>query len=340
MKKIFLQGLAIKSENGNYRVLASSSSVDRQGDVIDQNGWELENFMKNPVVLWAHRYDELPVGKAISLEKSTAGLEMEFEFAPADGNPRAEQVKNLFEGGFLNAVSVGFIPKERNGNIITRSELLEVSIVPVPANQDALRLALEKGLNVKDILADIEKGEVAEVIDENEKREKKWQNFQKVSEIFSAMWEVYFTPETPVEDFNKIVGESISLLSKIVSGETLTDEESAKFVGKSIEKFAEFVSQKEGRVLSKKNKELINNSVSSMKSSIAVLEDLLKANDSSTDGDGKGADEVVESKNEEPITLSFDEAMALIRQNAKTVDKASEVTLSIINRFQEGRNKK
>lgn len=141
MKKIFIKGYIEKAGEKTYRFLASTSAVDRQGDSVDQSGWELKNFMKNAVILWAHRYDELPLGKAIEISITDKGLEVEIQFAEEDANPKAQQVKKLIDEGILNAVSVGFIPKERNGNIITRAELLEISIVPVPANQEALTMA-------------------------------------------------------------------------------------------------------------------------------------------------------------------------------------------------------
>lgn len=144
MNKIFLKAHIEKSaDDKSYRFLASTSSIDRQGDSIDQSGWDLKNFMRNPVILWAHRYDELPLGKVVTLEVTQDGLVAEVVFADNEANPKATQVKSLIDQGVLNAVSVGFIPKERNGNIITRSELLEISIVPVPANQDALTMAFK-----------------------------------------------------------------------------------------------------------------------------------------------------------------------------------------------------
>lgn len=155
MNKIFIRGAIEKASEKTYRFLASTSSIDRQGDSVDQAGWELENFKSNPVILWAHRYDELPLGKVISVETTVRGLEIEMVFAEESANPKAAQVKQLVDDGILNAVSVGFIPKERKGNIITRSELLEVSIVPVPANQEALALAY-KSMDLTLIQKDIE----------------------------------------------------------------------------------------------------------------------------------------------------------------------------------------
>lgn len=144
MNKMFIKAHIEKAGEKQYRFLASTSSIDRQGDSIDQSGWELKNFMSNPVILWAHRYDELPLGKATLVAVTENGLEIDVVFAEDEANPKAKQVKKLVDEGILNAVSVGFIAKERNGNVITRAELLEVSIVPVPANQDALALAMKE----------------------------------------------------------------------------------------------------------------------------------------------------------------------------------------------------
>jgi HK97 family phage prohead protease len=160
MNKIFITGHIEKSsDKKTYKFLASTSSIDRQGDSIDQSGWELKNFLTNPVLLWAHRYDELPVGKVIGITVTERGLEADVEFAD---HQKAQDIKKLVDDGALNAVSVGFIPKERNGNIITRAELLEISIVPVPANQDAILLSKEVNDAIKKDIEDVLSGEPLE----------------------------------------------------------------------------------------------------------------------------------------------------------------------------------
>lgn len=134
----------------------SNESVDRDGDVIKQNGVDWKNFMKNPVVLFAHNAKELPIGKGLAVRRVGTKTLMDIEFAGADANPKAEQVLKLLDGGFLNAGSIGFTPKEvsrvstkeRDGFDIEKSEALEFSIVPVPANADALHQAKEAGLDV------------------------------------------------------------------------------------------------------------------------------------------------------------------------------------------------
>src|SRR4051812_28452648 len=64
----------------------SSSSIDRSHDVIQQDGWELKNYKKNPIVLWAHDQDQPPVAKAIpkSLKVDGKKLVATAQFMPKD----------------------------------------------------------------------------------------------------------------------------------------------------------------------------------------------------------------------------------------------------------------
>lgn len=135
----------VKAEGARRRrFVISTSGVDRDNDVIDQNGWDLAAYQRNPVVLWAHDYASLPVGKCVSIVVEGGRLVAIVEFAPAELSAFAEQVLGLIDGGFLNAVSVGFKPKKtahnhaRGGLDFLEMELLEFSIVPVPANAQAL----------------------------------------------------------------------------------------------------------------------------------------------------------------------------------------------------------
>ena len=343
MKKIFLKGIATKADSGNYKVLASTSAIDRQGDSIDQAGWDLKNFMLNPVILWAHDYSELPVAKAVAISVSEAGLECEFEFASAEGNPKAEQVKNLFENGFLNAVSVGFIPKQRKGNIITGAELLEISIVPVPANQEALRLAVEsKSIDISEVAEDIEKGAVQDVLSAEDIMEQKYHNLGEVWDVVRAMCEAYCQDDVAVESFPTLLSETIAILQKLADGETVEPAETDEtpmtdaFVAK------QFGYEKSGRVLSTKNRESLTSCVSTMRDGIAVLEELLKSTDSADEGDSKAVEvaETVDEVDVESIQFTSDDVINMIKQNAKATDKSNELTLTLINKFQASRNQK
>lgn len=154
-KTFIVERKTIDAEAGIYEAMVSTESVDRDGDVLRADGVELDNYLRNPVVLFGHQYNsaEAVVGKALEVTAIPGkGIRARFQFAPADANPNAERVRRLWAGEFLNATSVGFIPKEardleasngRRGLEFKRWEMLEFSIVPIPSNQDALRLALK-----------------------------------------------------------------------------------------------------------------------------------------------------------------------------------------------------
>jgi len=131
-------------DGSSYRWVISTSSVDRMGDTVAVNGWDLTQFRKNPVVLFAHNSGVLPIGKATSVSVMNNKLVAKMQFAlTAD----AGGVRELVDQGFLRAASVGFRPlkwsfaksTDRPAGIdFHEQELLEFSIVPVPANGDCL----------------------------------------------------------------------------------------------------------------------------------------------------------------------------------------------------------
>ena len=130
----------------NYATI-TDNSLDRQGEIVDPDGMDFTNFMQNGVVLYGHAYqgiDSIPVGKIASLalihENERKKIDAGWTFQADDVSPLISAVHKSWERGFLNTVSIGFLAKEYDGNIITKSELLEFSIVPVPANPMALRL--------------------------------------------------------------------------------------------------------------------------------------------------------------------------------------------------------
>lgn len=158
MEKIFkafsVVSKAVDLDLGIFEAMISTEDVDRQGDIVRATGARLENYLKNPVVLWAHDYGEPPVARALSVEIIPGkGLKARFQFPEWGTSARADEVRRLWAAGFLNATSIGFQPitaqplGDRNDfwgpQEFVEWELLEFSIVPVPANQDALRLAMK-----------------------------------------------------------------------------------------------------------------------------------------------------------------------------------------------------
>lgn len=141
----------------SIRFVASDESVDRYGDIIRAAGWRLENFRKNPVLLFGHQSRNLPIGKVAEVGVVGTQLEATAEFMPEGMSDFADECFRAVDAGFLNAVSVGFMPlAEPNyifadddpdhkgwptGYEFVEQELLELSVVPVPANPQALAVA-------------------------------------------------------------------------------------------------------------------------------------------------------------------------------------------------------
>src|SRR3989338_269647 len=137
------------TDAGSFEVVISTADFDRQGESIDQNGWDLTHYKTNPVVLWGHDYWSLPIGIADEIETRDGNLVAKGRFAPEEANPFAQQVRRLYDLKIVRATSVGFIAREMQGSVIVKAELLEFSFVPVPANPFALSLskAQELGLD-------------------------------------------------------------------------------------------------------------------------------------------------------------------------------------------------
>lgn len=135
-------------DDGSYEAVITTSAKDRQGEIVVSTGMDVGNYMRNPVVLFAHDYASPPVARAISLTTSPEGITARFVFPEKGVSARADEIHALWDAHFLNAVSIGFLPQEYAQDAadptITKAELLEFSLVPVPANQEALRLALEQ----------------------------------------------------------------------------------------------------------------------------------------------------------------------------------------------------
>lgn len=133
----------------------STGAVDRDRDTLAVEGWDLQSYLANPVLLWAHDADEPPIGKALAVVKRGSALHATFEFCPPEINPFADTIYKMLLGGYLRATSVGFLPEEwayneqRQGFDFKKQTLLEVSVVPVPSNPQALIDAKAAGIDVE-----------------------------------------------------------------------------------------------------------------------------------------------------------------------------------------------
>lgn len=162
-------------ENRVIEYTLSDERVDRDGDILIQQGGELENFKANPVTLLFHDSRDFPVGNCIkiwydSFEKSTKGW-MLFLDDRVDPTGRADRTFRFAKSRAMRSGSIGFRGKEVKfpsleerqilgmkdwGVIFTRWELGEFSFCPVPSNVGAVSAALRKGILLPEDLDFIE----------------------------------------------------------------------------------------------------------------------------------------------------------------------------------------
>lgn len=152
--------LASRDKSREVDFLISDATEDRVGDTIDPAGWHLDNYLKNPVVLWGHDKRTPPIGKCTSLRVEPRGLFATVQFATAEEFPLADTVYRLVKGGYLNACSVGFKPvrwefREDDGIDFKEQELLEWSVVTIPANPNAIAVARSIGIDTRTYAKDL-----------------------------------------------------------------------------------------------------------------------------------------------------------------------------------------
>ena len=136
----------------------TTDAVDRDEDVIVTSGIALDQYRKNPVVLWAHDYRQPPIARNQWIKGGDGELIAKTEFAETDF---ADEIYGLYKAGFLNAWSIGgrgmqfrkateadFAQREdwrgMSGLLFEKFELWEYSACPVPSNPNALDLQFSK----------------------------------------------------------------------------------------------------------------------------------------------------------------------------------------------------
>lgn len=173
----FLQIEKAEGEEPNQVTFtASTNTPDRYGDVVEQRGWNLAAYEKNPIILLNHDHSSLPIGKGIvGFKEGNLVVEVTFDME----DPLAANVARKAKNGFINAVSVGFQPIEavsrkslpeespyygKRGQYFKKAELLEVSIVTIPANSEATMLGKKLDPSIEQVLKDFIKEEISSIL--------------------------------------------------------------------------------------------------------------------------------------------------------------------------------
>ena len=167
----FTKNVAAPEESWDIQAVTSDDTLDRENEVIEPQGWILDPYLMNPVVLAYHQHrlatgNSPVVGSAPKTFVDAEGQLQQFiGFAAREPNATAlgTEFRNLYRGRHMRAFSVGFSPLEGGSKTTssgsgkstqiyhhTKQELLEVSCVPVGANPNALARiakALASGLD-------------------------------------------------------------------------------------------------------------------------------------------------------------------------------------------------
>jgi len=177
----------VEKVKGKLIAVASDDSVDRHGDSINQDAWDLKQFRKNPVLLMAHQYDRPPVGIVKNIRRDDNTLTFEPVFHEI--TQEAREVKKMYLDGIMRAFSVGFMQKENKKGDVLKNELLEISAVPVPANGNALVFA--KSVSEKTV-KDIDKWikEKSVLKKKSLKNKKEFVDKEEFNELFSVIKDI------------------------------------------------------------------------------------------------------------------------------------------------------
>jgi uncharacterized protein len=152
----------LDDDKRSVRVIASTPAIDSYGEIVQQD-FRLERYERNPVVLYGHNRsgilglggdpeDTLPIGYASDFGVEGGKLLATLNFVDEKANPMGPKVFAGFQQGSIRAVSIGFFPHDvreevRDGKevyILSQNELFEISVVPMGANPEAVRLGADE----------------------------------------------------------------------------------------------------------------------------------------------------------------------------------------------------
>lgn len=168
LKKIFSTKIKEVDEKENsIRFVFSTGDEDRHGEIVDQKGWDVSEYLRNPVVLFAHDHYQPAIGQTTELGYNEDGnLEGVIKFA-VEEYEFAKTLFQLYKGKFMRAVSAGFrnnryeVDEENDRLVLKENTLFEMSMVNVPAN--SMALAKSAGIDTS-ALEKVMKSETAKII--------------------------------------------------------------------------------------------------------------------------------------------------------------------------------
>ena len=253
--KLFTKGMAESFKDGDTKerlFVASDAVEDRHGEIIAQDGWNLKNYKANPVIQWAHNPSEPAIATAEKIGFRTVKGKKKLVYSPVfhRKTPMSNYIADLVDAGVIKASSVGFKPVEMDENIYTKAELLEISFVNVPANQNALSLGLSKGYSmdvIKEVMPDIKEEKEEEVIEEEkeeETEEEVVEDKKEEEEIKEEDKKEEETEEEETEEEDKSVEDKTKAEDADSGSEEVKEEETQEDISKEEEEEEKSAEQK------------------------------------------------------------------------------------------------
>ena len=162
-KALLAQIKAAGDGDRSFEAIITTNAVDRDNEVLLPDGMDATDWQTNPVIFWNHNYD-VPIGKGTDLNRAKSQWTARGTIAerPAEhvGEWFPDTIRALMQQDIVRGVSVGFVPvnsrkptpadREAFGDAVVkvhnRWKLLEFSVTPLPANQEALIQQVAKGL--------------------------------------------------------------------------------------------------------------------------------------------------------------------------------------------------
>jgi len=149
-------GAKSSKEDRTIEFIASKEIVDRSGNLIKIGGIDTSSYKANPVVLWTHRSDEPPIGKAVGIRRKGDELRIKVQFATPEEYGFADTIYKLADNGYINAGSIGLFLDSKGveypenmkvggkevRRLINKSELFDFSITPIPRNRKTLKASV------------------------------------------------------------------------------------------------------------------------------------------------------------------------------------------------------
>ena len=148
----------VDSQTGLATFIFNTEEVGRDGHVVLNRGIQTANYDRNPTILFAHNDGQPPIGRAVAIRIGEPASKVDIEFTSRDLYPFGATIGEMVRAKFINTCSMSWMPikwkvstdKNRAGGVdFLEVDLLEISIVPLPALPGAVATARAAGIDTQ-----------------------------------------------------------------------------------------------------------------------------------------------------------------------------------------------